>query len=562
MRAIHSVSAFLLAFAMAACGDERSDPPSETDAAFDASAPEEAGTRTNFLLVVADDMGYTDVGAFGSEIETPNLDAIAARGIRLTDFHVSVSCSPTRSMLMSGIDNHQAGLGNMAELLTEAQRGQPGYEGHLNDRIVSLAEILQANGYRTYMAGKWHLGHGEGHRPRDRGFDRSLSMLYGGASHWNDMAGLIQSQTPAVYTHDGEELESLPADFYSSRSYADFLIESIRRERDQGRPFLAYLAFTAPHDPLHVPEPWLSKYRGRYDDGYEALKRRRATAAAEVGAVPGAVPLAPMLERTVAWESRTAEERAYQARMMEVYAGMVDNLDYHVGRVINFLRDIGQFENTVIIFFSDNGANPWRSEDYPGNGDGVFLSRFDQSLDNIGHPNSAVAYGVGWAQAGAGPFRYFKMTVGEGGIRSPFIAAGPGIQSGRSSDAFVTVLDVMPTLLEMADIEHPDRYEGREVLPMVGRSMVGLLSGHAEEVHSDDSYAAGEMLGGRYVRQGDYKAVFVASPHGPASWQLFDLAADPGETRDLAAQDPERLAAMREAYERYAEEVGVVPAGS
>ena len=243
----------------------------------------EVEDRPNILLVMADDMGWTDLGSFGSEIDTPNLDALAQQGVKITDFHVSVSCSPTRSMLMSGNDNHIAGLGNMGELLTENQKGKPGYEGYLNDRIVTIAEVLRGGGYHTYMAGKWHLGHKKGNLPFDRGFERSFSMLIGGASHWADMLGIVPSDDPAKYSQDGQFLESLPPDHYSSRSFADFLMNAIREDRGDGKTFLAYLSFQAVHDPVQVPEPWLSKYHGKYDDGYEVLKTRRWEAAKKIG---------------------------------------------------------------------------------------------------------------------------------------------------------------------------------------------------------------------------------------------------------------------------------------
>ena len=268
-----------------------------------------ADKRPNFLLVVTDDMGYTDLGSFGGELDTPNIDRLADEGTRFTDFHVSVSCSPTRSMLLSGTDNHLAGLGTMSELIHPWQRGKPGYEGHLNDRVVSLAEIFRDGGYHTYMAGKWHLGHDPGERPFDRGFERTFSLMNGGASHWNDRSGLFGAET-VRYTKNGQLLESLPDDFYSSRSYADSLMASIRENDGDGRPFLAYLAFAAPHDPLHVPEPWLSKYKGRYAQGYEALRRSRIEGSKRSGVVPSdaAPPERHPLVRP--WSSLTEEERA------------------------------------------------------------------------------------------------------------------------------------------------------------------------------------------------------------------------------------------------------------
>ncbi len=517
-----------------------------------------AERRPNFLLVVADDLGWTDLGAFGSEIETPNLDALAARGIQFTGFTVSVSCSPTRSMLMSGNDNHIAGLGNMSELLTENQVGKPGYEGHLNERVVSLAEVLRHGGYHTYMAGKWHLGHEPGTVPFDRGFERSFSMLNGGSSHWADMRGILPRDDPAKYTRNGKFLDSLPADFYSSRSYADSLMESIRENRGDGKPFLAYLAFTAVHDPVQVPEPWLSKYRGRYDAGYEALKNSRWKAAKKIGLVPQGANLAarhPMIEP---WEDLGSEERAVEARGMEVYAGMLDAMDYHFGRVVDFLRDIGEYDDTVIIFLSDNGANPWYSDDYPEARETGFVEQFDNGLDNIGKPGSNYAYGMGFASGSGGPLDKFKMTVGEGGIRSPLLIAGPGVEGGRRVEAFAYATDVMPTILELAGVAHPAEFRGRKIEPMRGRSMRGLLDGTRESIYGSKEFVGGEMGGGKWMRQGDYKAVMAPAPYGTGVWQLFDVVEDPGEARDLSQLMPEKLEILKAAWDRYAADVGVV----
>jgi len=514
----------------------------------------------NILLVVADDLGWTDIGSFGGEIDTPNLDKLAQQGVKFTDFHVSVSCSPTRSMLLSGNDNHVAGVGTMAELLTDNQRGQPGYEGHLNDRVASLAEILRDGGYHTYMAGKWHLGHGEGRLPFDRGFERSLSMLVGGASHWDDMLGILPMDDPATYSMDGKHLESLPADFYSSKNYADFLMEAIRETRNDGRPFFGYLAFTAVHDPVHVPEPWLSKYRGKYDEGYEVLKAERWEAAKKKDVVPQGAELAERHPMIRPWNELNNQERATEIRGMEVYAGMLDAMDYHYGRVVHFLEDIGEYDNTVIIFLSDNGANGFYSEDYPGANAQEFREKFDHSLENIGHPGSNYAYGIGFATSSGGPLDRFKLTVGEGGIRVPLLIAGPGIKADSQSDAFAYAWDIMPTILEIAGVEYPTKYQDREIEPMRGRSMSGLLNGTEEAIYEESEFVGGEMAGDKWMRQGPFKAVEVSPPYGLGTWQLFNVVEDPGESRDLAEEMPDLLEELRAAWDRYAEEVGVVPA--
>lgn len=519
----------------------------------------QAQERPNILLVVADDLGFTDLGSYGGDVDTANLDALAAAGMKFTDFHVSVSCSPTRSMLMSGNDNHVAGLGNMGELRTENQMDQPGYEGHLNDRVASLAEVLREDGYHTYMGGKWHLGDEEGYLPYDRGFETAFSMLVGGASHWSDMNGILPRDHPAAYSKDGKHLKSLPKDFYSSKSYADFLMDAIRKNRGDGKPFLGYLAFTAVHDPVHVPEPWLSKYRGRYDDGYEALKTRRWNSAKRAGVVPNSAILAPSNPNIRKWADLTDEEQATEARGMEVYSGMLDAMDYHYGRVINFLKDIGEFDNTVIIFLADNGSNPWYSNDYPGADEEDFRKDFDNSFENIGHPGSNHAYGIGFASSSSGPLDRFKFSVSEGGIRVPLIVSGPGIKSGVQNDAFAYVWDIMPTILEITGTRYPDKMNGHDIEPMRGRSIRGLFNGSAKQAYGDDEYIGGEMLNGKWMRQGSLKAVLVPEPGGPGKWQLYDVVSDPGEAIDLAAKIPEKLEELKVEWQRYADEVGVIP---
>ena len=515
--------------------------------------------RPNILLIMADDLGYTDIGSFGSEIETPHLDALAARGVRFSNFHTSVSCSPTRAMLMTGTDNHIAGLGNMSELLTPEQVGQPGYEGHLNDGVVTLAEVLREGGYHTYMSGKWHLGHKPEHLPFARGFERSFSMLYGGASHWSDMTGL---RTPheeiAKYSMNGKEIHQLPGDFYSSRSFADFLIEAIRESRGDGKPFLAYFAPPAVHDPIHVPEPWLSKYRGQYGDGYEALKAKRIESVKRIGLIPADAPAPNLHEKTRPWNSLNDEEKALQSRIMEAYAGMVDAMDYNIGRVFRFLEDIGELKNTIVIFTSDNGPNPWNADEYPHNAGSEWMKQFDNSLENIGRPGSFVGVGIGWAQASSGPLDYFKLTVGEGGIRTPMIIAGPGIVGGRVVDSFAYVTDIMPTLLELAHLGHPQTFQGNTVAQMRGRSLMGVISGAQKEVYTGDALIAGEMLNGKWVRKGNFKAVSVAPPWGTGMWRLYNTANDPGETSDLSAHHANLLSEMKTAWQRYASDVGVV----
>jgi len=538
---------------------QNTEAPGAQESSTNNTVGDPSSDRPNILLVMADDMGWTDLGSFGSEIDTPNLDMLAEQGVKFSSFYASVSCSPTRSMLLTGTDNHIAGLGNMGEMLTPEQRGKPGYEGHLNDRVIPLAEVLRDNGYHTYMAGKWHLGHEPEDFPHARGFERSFSMLFGGASYWSDMFGLLaEQQEIAEYVMDDQRLEALPGDFYATRSYADFLMEAIRENHGDGKPFLAYLAFTSPHDPLQVPEPWLSKYRGSYDDGYEILKERRARGAKQKGLIRDGARTPGRHTMLAAWDSLNEEERALGVRGMEVYAGMVNNMDYHFGRVVNFLKDIGEYDNTIVIFLSDNGPNPWESEDYPGNSGSEWFAQFDNSIDNLGHPMSHYAYGMGWGSASSGSLDLFKMTVGEGGIRVPLIMTGPGIERGKQTDAFAYVWDIMPTLLDMAKIKRANTYRGRTLEPMLGRSFRELLAGKADSVYGPKETVCGEMQNGKWVRQGNLKAVSVAPPYGAGIWKLYNVENDPGETTDLSAEMRETLDELIAAWDRYADEVGVV----
>ena len=262
------------------------------------------------------------------------------------------------------------------------------------------------------------------------------------------------------------------------------------------------------------------------------------------------------------WDSLTKEQRALESRGMEIYAGMVSNMDYHYGRLVNFLKDIDEYDNTIVIFLSDNGSNPWYSEDYPGNRDSEWFRQFDNSIDNLGHPMSNYAYGIGWGSASSGPLDLFKTTTAEGGIRTPLLVAGPGVKGDRQVNAFAYVWDIMPTVLEMAGIEHPQEYKGRQVEPMRGKSLTGVLSAAKESVYSEKDYVGGELGNGMWMRQGKYKAVSVAPPYGNGEWQLYNVVDDPGETNNLANDLPEKLKELQAAWERYAKDTGVILSGT
>ena len=527
--------------------------------------------RPNFLVIVADDLGFSDIGAFGGEINTPNLDRLAHAGIRFTDFHSAPACSPTRAMLLTGTDHHIAGIGTMLELAIPGFRGAPGYEGYLNDRVVALPELLRDAGYLTLMSGKWHLGKTIETSPWARGFERSFALLQASASHYGGTAARGFSPVPTLYAED-DRFVTVGDDFYSSDFYTDTLLRYFRERsenpEDKDRPFFAYLPFQAPHWPLQAPDESIATYHGRYEAGPDALREARLTALKRLGLCPPDVTPHPVVaEGAPEWADMTPDERALSARSMEVYAAMVDRMDWNVGRVIDYLVESGELDDTVVIFLSDNGAEGAIAEAMPLRGPRIaaHIEKYcDNSLDNLGRPSSFIWYGPRWAQAATAPSRLHKWFTTEGGIRVVGFVTWPGFaRRGEISTAFATVMDIAPTVLELAGAEHPGtayqgRYRGRDVVPMRGRSLVDYLSGTAEAVHDANTGTGWELFGRRAIRQGDWKALHLPAPYGPGAWQLYDLSADPGEIDDLAASRPDKLAELLGLWDQYVEENGVI----
>ena len=508
--------------------------------------------RPNFLVIVADDLGYSDIGAFGGEISTPNLDRLALQGTRLTDFHTAPACSPTRAMLLTGADSHVAGLGSMAESISPNQQGKPGYEGYLRRDVATIAERLSADGYRTLFSGKWHLGLTPAQDPHARGFQTSFAMLRGAHNHF----GRDFSVDPALgapYTENGKALTALPQRFYSSDAFADRLIGQLQAAHKEAadKPFLAVLTFTAPHWPLQAPAEDIARYRGRYDAGFEVLRQKRLKRQEELGLLaPGTAAHQPRL--TTGWDALTAEQKRDAARNMEIYAAMVDRLDRNVGRVLDTLRAEGELDDTVVIFLADNGAEGLDPETTGKELMARYLKDADNSLENRGSGTSYVAYGPGWAPAATAPSWLIKGYATEGGTRTTAFVSGPGLASGgKVADAFTHVTDIVPTILDLAGV--PERADPA-LRPITGKSWVPYLTGRAKAVHGAEEAVGTELFGSRSIRQGDWKI----SDIGDGQWRLFDLANDPGETRDLAGQQPERLRALIQAWDDYARNRGVI----
>jgi len=516
--------------------------------------PAQPDLPPNIIFILADDMGYTDLGAFGGEIPTPNLDRLAADGIRLSNFHMLPTCQPSRAVLLTGADHHLAGMGSQEGLLTDAQKGQPGYELRLTGRVESVVSQLQRSGYQTFMSGKWHLGEGREDWPDRRGFDHYFSLLQGGGSHL-DPSGITPRSPQSTFVEDGE-VTTIPADFYSSDYFTSKLLGYLEARRDVQKPFFAYLSFIAPHWPLQVPEADLGKYRGRYDAGYDELRRQRMAGAQVAGLAAGLPGSADQSITPVpglaTWQDLSAEQRAASARRMEIYAAMVERLDWNIGRLVEFLQRSGEADNTIIVFASDNGAEGHDMEHYPSLKAWI-AANYNNSLENVGRTGSYAATGPGWAQASMGPFRLYKGYMSEGGTRSPAIVYLPGQHDpGRTLDGYASVADVAPTLLDWAGAT------GQQHASVRGRSMAAWLEGKQPVLYGKDESVAWELFGRRAVYRGDWKLLWMEPPWGNGAWQLFDLRNDPGELRDLADEYPEVRDALVQDWEDYAQENGVI----
>ncbi|KAI1333069.1 alkaline-phosphatase-like protein [Xylariaceae sp. FL0255] len=560
--------------------------------------------RPNFLIILADDLGFSDVGCFGSEIRTPNIDKLASNGVRFTDFHAASMCSPSRSMILTGTDHHIAGLGTLIEWMGAPKghnpkgipyshgpaRGKLGYEGYLNERVVTLPEILRDAGYLTLLSGKWHLGLTKEKSPWARGFERSFALMPGSSNHFGwepqleksviEAPGPFRGNIP-LHTKDGEYVWDLPKGWYSSNSYGDIMLDYLKdwhaeaSKEDDRRPFFAYCPFTAPHWPLQAPQEYIKHYKGMYDDGPDALRLRRLQRLKELGLVDVDVEPHPVCASEVPeWSESSDEYRVQSAKAMEIYAAMVECMDANVGKVVDYLENIGELDNTFVIFLADNGAEGGAHEANPSfqGGPMAFMQKYyNNHIDNLGNYDSFIWYGPRWAQAATAPSRMYKSYTTEGGIRVPCVVKLPKscecpVPLNGISHKFATIMDIAPTFLDMAGIAHPaPSYQGREVVGMRGVSMLPWLKGAKHSIHTADFVSGWEMSGRAAVRKANWKAVFLPavrtgpSPKGRDRWELYDLDVDPGEIHDLAEQHPDKLKELLKLWDQYVLETGVVP---
>ena len=478
--------------------------------------------RPNIVLIMADDMGFSDIGCFGSEIATPNLDRLAANGLRLTQFYNTGRCCPSRASLMTGLYPHQAGVGHMVD-----NKGMPGYQGFLNDRCVTIAEVLRQSGYRTLMTGKWHIGNNRPNWPTDRGFERYFGLVSGGSNYFR----LDPNRIMAL---DDKSISPLPS-YYATDAFTDYAVQFLEETRAKEQPFFLYLAYTAPHWPLHAQPEDIAKYRGKYKGGWEAMREKRYQKMIDLGIIDKTWALSP--GGAPSWEN--AKDKDQWDLRMAVYAAQIDRMDAGIGRVMNKLKEMGAEENTLVVFFADNG----------GCAEDIERGKADAE---IGTADSFTSYQKPWAKVRNTQFRLYKHWNHEGGIASPFVAYWPAkIRKSDISHSAAHIIDLMPTCLEIAGVSYPRQFNGRDILPVEGKSLLPVLEDKTKEVH-DVIYW--EHEGNRAVRQGNWKLV----AENEAEWELYELKNDRSELNNLATKHPDKVKELSELYEKWEQRCGVV----
>ncbi|MEN8746726.1 MAG: arylsulfatase [Wenyingzhuangia sp.] len=494
--------------------------------------------KPNIVLILADDMGFSDLGNYGSEISTPSLDRLASEGTRISRFYTNTICAPSRTSLLTGQYPHKAGIGFFNE-----DFGEPGYEGYLNKESLTLGEVFKNGGYATYMTGKWHVGNEKPHWPLQRGFDNFFGFLDGGASYF-DTKPLLKGPPSTAYLYEGNEVYNIDKeDFYLTDELTSRAIDFVK-ETPEEKPFFLYMAYNSPHWPLHAKPEDIAKYKGKYDAGWDELRKLRFENIKKLGLADEDWNI--FKDKLLPpWNSLSTEEKSEWSLKMEVYAAMVDNLDQNIGKLLNHLGTSGQLDNTVVIFLSDNGAENMDVGKMP------FTVKRNEGP--VGTAGSMESYTKNWAQVSNSPLRSYKSSPYEGGVATPFIIRYPGQkEKGNVLKGGTHVVDIMPTLLQIADIDYPGTYNGTTSNALPGESFLPLLNG---QDWNREQAICFEWFGDRAVWMGDLKAVSVYPGN---TWELYDLAVDRTESNNIADSQPETIAKMDVIYNEWANANGVI----
>jgi arylsulfatase/uncharacterized sulfatase len=509
--------------------------------------------RPNILLVVVDDAGFMDFGAYGSDTATPTIDALGASGAMFTRYYTLPQCGPSRASLMTGQDSHAVGIGTLPEVMTDEMQALPSYDMTWSDDQRTIASHLREAGYQTFVAGKWGIGHAGGNLPNRFGFERSWVLDATGSSNY-----AAEPYLP-LYDHvqwyeDGKPI-ALPDDFYSSRNIVDRMIRYVD-EADPNKPFFGYLAFQAVHLPVQVPREYVDKYNGVFDRGWDVMREERLRRAIALGLVPAGTRLAAPAYNARAWDTLTEDEQRYWARAMQVNAGMLEAADHHLGRLLQHLRERGQLDRTLILVTSDNGPEyntiGMTSPPAERTFERLWLAYegWDLSVENMGQPKNMVGIGHEWASVSAAPLHLFKFNASEGGLRVPLVISGPGVGDLGFLGSRSQVADIAPTVLDAAGIDlRPHSFYGRSLMP--------ILRGATPEVYGDEDAFAFETGGSAALYRGKWKITRNPAPFGDGGWHLFDMSVDPGETVDVSAANPDLFRSMIEEYKVYTQKFGV-----
>ena len=507
--------------------------------------------KPNIVLILVDDTGLMDFGAFGGEARTPNIDRLAHNGMIFSNMHASPACAPSRAMLLTGSDSHLAGVANLPEMLPPAFQSKPGYGGVLNNRVQTIATRLKELDYNTYTAGKWHLGHDENTLPTKRGFDRSFILGASGADNF-EAKGYLPMKTTAQWYGDGLPVD-LPDDFYSSKTYIDKTITFHQEEKNKENPFFAYIAFQAIHAPIQAPKEFVDHYKSTYEEGWDKMRVRRFEKAKELGFIPKSAQLNDVFPSFRKWDELTKEEQQVYCIDMAVTAGMLEAMDFHIGRYVNYLIEEGLMENTIFIITSDNGPE---GQDYHKN---VFKWAFRQGYHRDLHKDGGKGFygatGPEFANAMASPFSYFKYYTGEGGLRVPFIMSGKDLPENVKSDEFCFFTDIAPTIYDLVGIS-TSANEG--YAPITGKSMLPHITDINQPIYEKDEGIGLESGNSCAYFLDGYKIVKNNIPFGDNTWHLHHLPTDPGEVNDIAATKPVLFQKMLSQYQEYAASVGVI----